>query len=62
MYRDINYFKNGYQSRTNIVKDEEGDLVTDWHSFRARWRNHFFEFPSVQGFNDVRQTDIQQNH
>ena len=26
-YRDINDFKNGYQPRTNIVKDEKGDLV-----------------------------------
>ena len=26
-------FKNGYQPRTNIVKDEKGDLVTDSNSF-----------------------------
>jgi hypothetical protein len=27
MYRGINDFKKGYQPRTNIVKDENGDLV-----------------------------------
>ena len=34
-------FKKGYQPRGNIVKDEKVDLVTDCHSFRARWRNYF---------------------
>jgi len=29
VYMGINDFKKGYQSRTNIVKDEKGDLVTD---------------------------------
>jgi len=32
LYRDINEFKKGYQSRTNIAKDEKGDLVSDSHS------------------------------
>ena len=32
MYRGINDFKKGYQPRTNIVKDEKGDLVADSHS------------------------------
>jgi hypothetical protein len=29
LYRDINDFKKGYQPRTNIVKDDKGDIVTD---------------------------------
>jgi hypothetical protein len=29
LYMDINDFKNGYKPRTNIVKDEKGDLVAD---------------------------------
>jgi hypothetical protein len=32
LYRGINDFKKGYQPRTNIVKDEKGDLVTGCHS------------------------------
>ena len=43
LYRGINDFKKGYQPRTNIVKDEKGDLVADSHSISARWRNHFFQ-------------------
>ena len=34
--RGIIDFKKGYQPRTNIVKDENGDLVTDSHSILAR--------------------------
>jgi hypothetical protein len=30
LYQGINDFKNGYQSRTNVVKDEQGDLVVFW--------------------------------
>ena len=40
LYKDIIDFKKGYQPRTNIVKEETGDLVTDSHSILARWRNH----------------------
>jgi hypothetical protein len=29
-------FKKGYQPRTNIVKDEKGDLGADSHSILAR--------------------------
>jgi hypothetical protein len=40
MYRDVNDFKSAYQPGTNIVQDEKGDLVTDFHSVLAKWRNH----------------------
>ena len=30
--RGINDFKKGYQSRTNIVRDEKDDLFTDFYS------------------------------
>jgi hypothetical protein len=38
LYRGINDFKKGYQPRTVIVKDENGDLVADSHSIMAGWR------------------------
>jgi len=53
LYRDINDFKMGYQPRTNIVKDEKGDLVTDSHSILARWRNHFSQLFNVHGVSNV---------
>ena len=36
LYRGISDFKMGYLPRTNIVKDEIGDLVADSHSILAR--------------------------
>ena len=58
MYRDISDFKKGYQSRTNIVKCEKGDLVLDSHSILARWRNHLSQLLNMHGVNDVRKTEI----
>ena len=58
MYRDISDFKKGYQPRTNIVKDEKRDLVTDCHNILARWRNNFSQLLNVHGVNDVRQTEL----
>ena len=46
----------GYQPRTNMVKDDKGDLVADSHSMSARWRNYFSQILKVHGVNDVRQT------
>jgi len=56
--RGINGFKKCYKPRTNIVKDEKGDLVTDLHSILARWRNYSSQLLNVHGVNDVRQTEI----
>jgi hypothetical protein len=58
LYRGINGFKQGYQPRTNIVKDEKGDLVPECHSILARWRNLFSHLLNVHGINYVRQTEI----
>ena len=33
LYRGINDFKKCYQPITNIVKNETGELVTDFHTF-----------------------------
>ena len=56
MYRSI--FKKDYQPRTNIVKGERSDLVTNSHDILARWRNHFSQLLNVHEVNDVRQTEI----
>jgi len=45
-------------SRTNIVKDEKGDLVAHSHSILARWRNNFSHLLNVHGVIDIRQTEI----
>jgi hypothetical protein len=58
LYRGINEFKKGYQPRTNMVKEENGDLLADSHSILNRWKNYFCQLLNVHGVNDVRQTEI----
>ena len=58
MNRGINDFKNGYQTRTNIVKDKKVNMVTDSHIILARWRNHFCKLLNVCWDNDGRQMEI----
>jgi hypothetical protein len=47
LYRGITPFKKGYWPRTNIVKDEKGDLVTECYSILAGWKNHFSQLLNV---------------
>jgi hypothetical protein len=58
LHRTIIDFKKGYPPRTNIVRDEKGDLFTDCHSILTRWRNHFCQLFTVHGVSDVRWTEI----
>jgi hypothetical protein len=58
LYGGINDFQKGYKPRTNIVKDDKGDLFADCHSILASWRNYFSQIFNVHGVNDVRQTEI----
>jgi len=51
-----------YRRRTNIVKDEKGDLITAFHRIMARWREHFSQLLNVHVVNGVRQKYIQQKH
>jgi hypothetical protein len=39
IYRGINECKKGYQPRSNLVKYENGDLLTDSQSISIRWKN-----------------------
>jgi len=61
-YREICDFKKGYRPRTNILQDENGDLLAFSHSILGRWMNHFPQLLNIHGVNDVRQTEIPQNH
>jgi hypothetical protein len=41
LYRGITEFKKGYKPRTNLVKDEKGDLLADSDKIGNRWMNYF---------------------
>ncbi|PNF27158.1 hypothetical protein B7P43_G08536, partial [Cryptotermes secundus] len=57
LYRGINDFKRAYQPSSNLVKDENGDLLADSHILN-RWRNYFSQLLNVHRVSDVRQTEI----
>jgi len=58
LYRGMNWFKKRYQARTDIIKDEKGNLLTDSHSVLNRWKNFFNKALNVHGVHDVRHMDI----
>jgi hypothetical protein len=58
LYRGINEFKRGYQPRTNLVKDESGDLLADPHNILRRWKNYFCQLLNVHGAGGVRHTEM----
>jgi hypothetical protein len=58
IYRRINELKKGYQPRTNLVKDENGDLLADSHNILNRRKNYFRQLLNMHSVNDVRGTEI----
>jgi hypothetical protein len=58
LYRGINEFKKGYQPRTNLVKDENGDLFAESHSILNRWKNYFSQLLNEYRVSNVRKTEI----
>jgi hypothetical protein len=47
----------GYQTRSNLVKDKNGDLLADSHNI-LNWKNYFSQLLNVHRVGDVRQTEI----
>jgi hypothetical protein len=53
IHRGINEFKKGYHPRTNLAKDERGDLLADPHKILNRRMNYFCELLKVHGAGGV---------
>jgi hypothetical protein len=62
LYRGINEFKKGYQPRTNLVKEERGDLLVNPHKIFNRWKNYFCQLLNVHRAGGVRLKCIQPSH
>ncbi|PNF18055.1 hypothetical protein B7P43_G06939, partial [Cryptotermes secundus] len=58
LYRGINDFKRGYQPSSNLVKDENVDVLADSHNILNMWRNYFSQLLNVHTVSDIRQTEI----
>jgi hypothetical protein len=39
--------RGGYQPRSKLVKDENGDLLADSHNILSRWKNYFSQLLNV---------------
>jgi hypothetical protein len=57
LYREVNGFKVGHQPGSDLIKDENGDLLVDSHSILNRWKKNFCQLLNVHGIIDVRQTE-----
>jgi hypothetical protein len=44
LYGDINEFKKDYERRTNLVKDENGDLLAVSRSIFNIWKNYSLSY------------------
>jgi hypothetical protein len=51
-----------YQPRTNIVKDDIGNLVADSHCILARWRNYFSQILCLCDIKDLKNIQVHLAH
>jgi hypothetical protein len=58
LYRGINEHKRGYQPRSNLVKDENGDLLADSNTTVKKWKSYFSQLLNVHDVSDVRQIEV----
>jgi hypothetical protein len=58
LYREINEFKSGYQPRSNLIIDENGDLLAASNSIVNRLKSYFSQLLNVHDVSDVRQIEI----
>jgi hypothetical protein len=58
LYRRISEFKRDYQSRNNLVKDENSDLLADSQNILNRWKKYFSQLLNVHDVSDVRQIEV----
>jgi hypothetical protein len=56
LYRGINKLKRGSQRISNLMKDENGELLADSHNIFNRWKNCFSQVLNVHRVSDVRTT------
>jgi hypothetical protein len=54
MNKYIRDLYRGINERSNLVKDENGDLLADSHNIFNRWKNHFRQLLNVHRVSDVR--------
>jgi hypothetical protein len=54
-------FEKGYQLRSKLVKDENGDLLADFHILN-RWKNYISQLLNMHSISNFRNIEIQLSH
>jgi hypothetical protein len=57
-YRGIRAFKCRCQPRSNLVKDENSDLLADSHNILNRWKSYFSQLFNARNISDVKKIEI----
>jgi hypothetical protein len=58
MYTGMYQFRRGYQSRNNLVQDENSYLLADSHNILNRRKNYLPKLLSVHNASHVRQIEV----
>jgi hypothetical protein len=58
LYRGIDEYKRGYRPRSNLVKDENDDLISDSLNNLNRWKSYCSKLLNIHNVSDVRQIEI----
>jgi hypothetical protein len=48
----------GIINKSNLVKDDNGDLLADSHNILNKWKNYFSRLLNVHRVSDVKQIEI----
>ncbi|PSN38555.1 hypothetical protein C0J52_14819 [Blattella germanica] len=59
LYQGIRIERKGFQARTNIIKDENGDMLADAKSILNRWGNYFNQLLNVHGEEENEENNVQ---
>ncbi|PSN51212.1 hypothetical protein C0J52_13668 [Blattella germanica] len=59
LYQGIRIERKGFQARTNIIKNEKGDMLADAKSILNRWGNYFNQLLNVHGEEEIEENNVQ---
>jgi hypothetical protein len=54
LYRGMNHFNKCYQPRSNLVKEDNGDLFADSNNILNRRKNYFSQLLNIHRSSDIR--------
>ncbi|PSN38709.1 hypothetical protein C0J52_19477 [Blattella germanica] len=59
LYLGIRIERKGFQARTNIITNENGDMLADAKSILNRWANYLNQLLNVHGEEDIKENNLQ---